>query len=611
MPSYERFPPRVDSPSTYRPRVGSPQRSPRRRPPASPSRSLFGLERAVPPKASLEQLSYRSWDSTPDGSSTDVNKPLPHSPTRSRASSVYSGGSGYTKIIESYGSDEDVPPMPVILQPKAERDTVAGLLQHRDGFPWYEDIPKVQDRSLRASQSIPTLQYAPFRDERWNASAHELSQAPAFSEFRNRMHEPVSPISPGSWMHRSSSHDFLSPPLVSPPLVHPEYHLSLDHERHYLPGPMSASVTEIVDPRLVPQPLRMSKTASMLYESPKVRPLPSSESLVKHVELLDIKEAQRRAAEAKQRDLHARAEELISRKSNMRESSLIDLAEAQRRQAYEKLQRTSAPYEQQTEPRPRSVSSDSFVIYTGIREGVKAMIKQKLKQKKESREIEKAAKVQEKERKRVMSGGERKRSTTKTTPRASQDQPRTSGSSGRASLTEGVSSLFRNLSISKTQREEEANRGRHMERGRRPKQLAVPPSPYQKYGAEVWYAKNKKARKNLNLQAKSGGIQRAPTKKAGTRFVTKTDLGQRPALRKKRSDDVKEAYQFGASQLRTVLGVDDAKTAKSPKDKDKKSRKLGFGRTMSEIRRERLKRSIAVLGPAAQPVATQVDDGWV
>jgi hypothetical protein len=504
--------------------------------------------------------------------------------------------------------------MPVILQPKAERDTVAGLLQHRDGFPWYEDIPKVQDRSLRASQSIPTLQYAPFRDERWNASAHELSQAPAFSEFRNRMHEPVSPISPGSWLHRSSSYDFLSPPLVSPPLVHPEYHFSLDHERHYLPGPMSASVTEIVDPRLVPQPLRMSKTASILYDSPKVRPLPSSESLVKHVELLDIKEAQRRAAEAKQRDLDARAEELISRKSNMRESSLIDLAEAQRRQAYEKLQRTSAPYEQQTEPRPRSVSSDSFVIYTGIREGVKAMIKQKLKQKKESREIEKAAKVQEKERKRVMSGGERKRTTTKTTPRVSQDQPRTSswtGSSGRASLTEGVSSLFRNLSISKTQREEEANRGRHMERGRRPKQLAVPPSPYQKYGAEVWYAKNKKARKNLNLQAKSGGIQRAPTKKAGTRFVTKNDLGQRPALRKKRSDDVKEAYQFGASQLRTVLGVDDAKAAKNPKDKVKKSRKLGFGRTMSEIRRERLKRSIAVLGPAAQPVATQVDEGWV
>lgn len=578
----------------------------------------------MPPKSSSDRLSYRSWDSTPAGSSTDVHKRLPSSPTRSRTSSVYSGGSGYTKIIESYGSDEEIPPMPALLQPTARRDTVATLLHHRDEVPWYSDVPKIEDRNLRNSQSIPTLQYAPFRDESWNASAHELSQAPTFSEFRNRMHDPVSPISPTSFNNKFSD-DFLSPPLISPPLVHPKYHLSLDHERHYLPGPMSASVTEIVDPHLVPQPLRMSKTASMYFDIQQARQVSSSESLVEHVELLDIKEAQRRAAEAKQRDLESRAAELVARKSNMRESSLIDIAEAQRRQAYDKLQRTSALYEQQTDPRSGSVSSDSFVIYTGFHESVKAMIKQKLKQKKESREIEKAAKVQEKERKRAISGGQSRypSTITKTTPRVSQEQLSKyswTGSTGRASLTEGVSSLFRNLSISKTQREEEDKRGRNMERGRRPRQLAVPSSPYQKYGAEVWYAKNNKARKNLAASAaKGGGIQRAPTRKAGTRFVTWGDLTaktQWPGLKKKTSGEVMRSYQQGASQLRRVLGADgkvkEEKEKGKEKEKPKKTgRKLGLGRTMSEVRRERLKRNVAVLGPARQPLAGREDERWV
>lgn len=417
------------------------------------------------------------------------------------------------------------------------------------------------------------------------------------------MNDPVSPLSPRSWEHRSS-HALLSPPVVSPPVVRPGYHLSFDHKRHYLPGPMSASVTEITDPHLVPQPLRMSKTASMLLDSQNFRQAPSSDPMVKHVELLDIKEAQRRAADAKQKDLDARAAELIARKSNTRESNLIDLAEAQRRQKYDTLQRTSAPYEEQTKPRPRSLSSDSFVIYTGLRESVTAILKQKLKQKKESREIEKAAKVQEKERERVMGNAEQKYPFMKNSSRTSQDQARKhswTGSSARASLTEGVSSLFRTLSISKAQREEENNRGRKMERGRRPKPLAVPPSPYQKYGAEVWYAKNKKARKNLQTR---GGIQEAPIKKTTKRFVTRSDLGQRPGLKKERSEDVKEAYQQGASQLRNALGIDGA--AKS--NKEKKGRRLGLGRTLSEVRRERLKRSIAVLGPPRQAVATQVDD---
>lgn len=525
-----------------------------------------------------------------------MNKPLPQSPTRSRTSSVYSGGSGYTRIIESYErTNDEAPPLPKIHQPTAYRDTIASLLRHRDEVPWYSDVPKIEDKTLRASQSIPTLQYAPFRDERWNASAHELSQAPAFSQFCNRTHDPVSPLSSGSWQH-GTSNSFLSPPIVSPPLVHPDYHLSYDHERHYLPGPMSASVTEIVDPELVPQPLRMSKTASMLFDDPKPYSTPSGSSSMKRVELLDIKEAQRRAAAARQADLEARAAELVERRSHQQDRNLVDIKEAQRRAALNALQ-SSDPYEQQASTRPKSVSSDSFVIYTGLRESVKAMIKQKMKQKKESREIEKAAKVQERERKRVMSIAEQKYPAMKNSPRASDEQrkfswPRSSGQ--RSSLSDGVANVFRNLSISKAQRAEEDARGRGMQRGRRPKQLAVPPSPYQKYGAEVWYAKNKK-KKNAK-----GGIQRAPTKKATARFVSNNDI---KTLKKKRSDDVKEAYQLGREQLISALHVGGAVPEK------KKGRKTR--RTLSEERRERLKQTIVVIGPAAQPVETKKEDQWI
>jgi hypothetical protein len=138
----------------------------------------------------------------------------------------------------------------------------------------------------------------------------------------------------------------------------------------------------------------------------------------------------------------------------------------------------------------------------------------------------------------------------------------------------------------------------------------VPPSPYQKYGAEVWYAKNKKARKNLQA---SSGVQRAPAmvrKGGGGRFVTRGDLGgQRPGLKKKRSEDLTRRYQEGVGRLRGVLGVDGAREEQERVKKP--GRKLGLGKTMSEVRRERLKKSIAVLGLAQQPELAKVDEMWV
>ena len=521
-----------------------------------------------------------------------MNKPLPQSPTRSRTSSVYSGGSGYTRIIESYDrSDGEAAPVPAILAPTAYRDTGAALTNHRDEIPWYANVPKTEDISLRASQSIPTLQYTPFRDDIWNASVHEVSQAPAFSEFQNQMHDHVSPISSGSWQHRNSQ-AFLSPPLVSPPLFDPDYCLLYDHEPNYLPSPMSGSVTEMSDPQLAPHGLCMGTTASMCLDGPNPYSTPSRSS-VKYVELLDIKEAQRRSTVAKQADLEARAAELVERRSHQRQSHLVDIKEAQQRAAVNSL-RSSETYEQQAEPTPRSVSSNNFVVNTGLRESFKTMIKQKIKQKKEEREIEKAVKAQDRERKRVICIAEEKYPAIQHSPRASQDDERNyswTGSSGqRNSFTDGVTNIFRNLSISKTQRAEEENRGRGMERGRRPKQLAVPPSPYQNYGAEVLFAKNKK----MNAE---GGIQLGPTKKATARFVSNNDI---KALKKK-SGHFKEAYHLGRKELVSVLHMGGG-------EKQRREKAYKLVRTLSEVRREKLKQSIAVIVPVAQLVATQMDD---
>lgn len=518
---------------------------------------------------------------------------------------MYSGGSGYTKIIESYDrTNDEVPPMPDVLQPAAYRDPVAPLLNDHNEVRWYADMPKMDERGLRTSQSIPTLQYALFRDKKWNTSAHELSHAPTFNDIRNQTHDPVSHISSSSWQNGGSYGD-LSPPIISPPLVHPDYHPSYDYVRHYLPGPMCASVTDIVDPHLMPQPLRMSKTASMFFDSSKNNQAPSGSS-VKHVELLDIKEAQRRAAAAKQADLEARAAELVDLRSQQRENNLIDIKEAQNRAALNSPL-SSGPYKEQSGLRPKSNNSDSFVIYTGLRESVKAMIKKKLKQKRESREIEKAVKVQERERKRVLRHAEEKYPAMKNSPRSSTEQREynwtvgSSSSGGRNSLMDGVTKLFRNLSVSKTQRTEEEARGRGIERGRRPKQLAAPLSPYQKYGAEAWYAKNKKKK----AKAKgTGGIQRAATTKKVTtnqRFVSRADI---KGLKKKTSEDLKEAYSQGRYELINALHVGPA----AGEEKDKGRR---FGRTRSVRRRERLKQSIAVIGPARQPGPTMVDDRWV
>src|SRR5256714_5413952 len=105
-------------------------RSPLRRPPPpcpSPSLSLVGMEKVIP-------LGTTPPKRSPLSPAADTDKPLPQRPQRSRrSSSLYSGDSGYTEIIELYNErkGDDGADVPVALQPITYRETLTDLLVRR------------------------------------------------------------------------------------------------------------------------------------------------------------------------------------------------------------------------------------------------------------------------------------------------------------------------------------------------------------------------------------------------------------------------------------------------------------------------------------------------
>ncbi|KAJ9610176.1 hypothetical protein H2204_015398 [Knufia peltigerae] len=138
--------------------------------------------------------------------------------------------------------------------------------------------------------------------------------------------------------------------------------------------------------------------------------------------------------------------------------------------------------------------------------------------------------------------------------------------SPRSSLQQGVSHLWRTLSLSKRGPVLQDYQEEEMPR---PRQLAKPATPYQVYGAEIW---SKKMTKKQQQQPK---IQR--NHKAG------------------RSIDLGNAYQNGQSQFVGVL--------------EGARRKL-TGRT-SQKRRRMLKQSIVLVGPTRKTSAMHLGDPFM
>ncbi len=204
-----------------------------------------------------------------------------------------------------------------------------------------------------------------------------------------------------------------------------------------------------------------------------------------------------------------------------------------------------------------SSSSDDFVIYTGVRESVKAYVRQKMQKKRES---------PKKERRRVMSAASAKYPGMMT---AKEYDRKHSTGSRKSSVQQGFSSVYdkiSKLSMSSGQSKEEEQQPR----GRK-KQLAIPTSAYQKYGAAVWEAP-KRGKKPKRSSAPAKTMTRS----------NKGDQARRHPSISITTTEVVGAFKTGRRQM--IHALDDTKQR--------------LKRSESEKRREALKQSIKLVGPA-------------
>lgn len=203
-------------------------------------------------------------------------------------------------------------------------------------------------------------------------------------------------------------------------------------------------------------------------------------------------------------------------------------------------------------------SEDSYVIYTGVTQSVRAYVRHKMQKKRDN---------PKKERKRVMSVASAKYPGMLT---AKEYDRRHSSGSRRPSLQQGISSVYKRLSRLSIAGPSGQDQDKKSPRGRQ-KQLAIPTSAYQKYGAAVWEApkRQKKAQRSS-----------APMKT----LVKKTNSGRakRHPSMPGNPTEVAQAFKSGRSQIIQAFG----------------GTKHKLMRSKSEKRREALKQSIRLVGPA-------------
>jgi hypothetical protein len=209
-----------------------------------------------------------------------------------------------------------------------------------------------------------------------------------------------------------------------------------------------------------------------------------------------------------------------------------------------------------------SSSDDSYVIHSGVRESVRAYMRHKLQKKRDNGK---------KEREKVMSPASAKYPAMST---AKEHDRKLSSASRKTSIQQGISSVYDKISKlsfsgssghSKTEREQP---------GGRKKQLAIPTSDYQRYGAAVWEApKREKKPKRSSAPAR--------TKQSG-QAKTQASISASPR-------EVVGAFKSGRRQI--IHALDDQKHK--------------LKRSDSEKRREALRQSIKLVGPA-----NHVSDGW-
>jgi hypothetical protein len=220
--------------------------------------------------------------------------------------------------------------------------------------------------------------------------------------------------------------------------------------------------------------------------------------------------------------------------------------------------------EEKSESRFSSSSDDSYIIYTSIRASVKAYVRDKM---------DKKRKNAKKERKKVMSVASAKYPGMLN---AKELDRKISLGSRKGSIHQGISTVYDKISkLSISGPSDHSKEDEAQPRGRN-KQLAIPTSAYQKYGAALWEAPKR--------QKKTDG-ESAPAKP----LVRKNDDSRvGPGRRSAKPAEAVGAFRNGRSQI--IHALDDTKHK--------------LTRSNLERRREALKQSIKLVGPA-----DEVSDG--
>jgi hypothetical protein len=514
-------------------------RSPLRRPPPpcpSPSLSLIGMEKVIP-------LSTTPPKRSPLSPMADTDKPLPQPPQRSqRSSSLYSGDSGdsgYTEIIDLYTKwkADDGTDAPITLQPITYQETLADLLVRRFTESSSSPIsPLTIPHFPKHAVSIPSLQLT--SEDSQATSVVDVKAAPSFVEFSRNLQakrsEMVSPLSSlASPPYGAISHDtFWQPSLRSSPELRA---ILFEYEREHLPDEASPRTTDIVNLELVPPPLNLGRSSgSSQHES---------------VDILTAGRGSKMVLEGK---------------------------------------RSSGKFS------CTSSSDSSFVVYTGVRESIRAIIQSKMGKKKES----------------VRKGKERAESVAsikgQVSSSYSSQQPRRKfswASSRKSSLQEGVTSILRSLSLTTPP---SPNRQAPSSNRVGQKQLAIPLTPYQKYGAAARH--NSQRKKKRHARAARTPQKRIKLVAEIQRFPTQSRRRNPP----QRSGEVFNAFQNGRDQILSALDETKNKMARTNSEKRQEAMKKAIMRsrpseeretrhtlfrTSSEKRREKLKKSIALIGP--------------
>ena len=505
-------------------------------PPSSPSRTWAGMERVVPPGSPSPQKS-------PMSPAADTDKPLPQRPLVSRrSSSVYSCDSGYTKIIDLYTNwTVDAEPSAgeasaqIALQPTAYRQTLSVLLARRFTESSSPISPLTIPHFPQHAVSIPALRLT--SEDSPATVAVDLKTAPSFVDFsrslQTKRSDMVSPLSSlASPQYGMVSHDtFWQPSLRSSPEFRA---VTCEYEREHLPGEVSPRITDVARSQLLPPPLELARSGGSSGHQ-------------------DVR---------------------VFTADRGSEMGLSDQGSSSKF--------SSTP------------SSDgSFVVYTRVRESIRAIIRHKMGKEKES----------------VQKGKERADSVPSIEYRVpTSESPQLPErkfswvSSRRSSLQHGVNNLLRSLSLTKPPNP--AKQTPSSSRVRQ-KHLAIPLTPYQKYGTAVWHNSQRKKRR----QARTARAQKSAALPGGVRILSAQN---RPRNLAQRSSEMLTAFQSGTDQILGAVDETKHKIARTNSEKRREGSKESVTlrglreeretlrrlfRSNSERRREELKKSIAMIGP--------------